>query len=270
MNDTCKQLTKFFLCTILLIAAFPFIGLAAIFSIFMDIPHIKIELGADNVVETVFIGMQRKKAVVEDSDTESESDNESEDSGNDGGDEADEPFIELSVKLSKYLFNEDSEIITTFDVLKQKINRDIEEKGPFDGKGGINYYPELWRFLELSDEYKLTVDKLWNLLKNEYTEFEKKTEEEIKVKEENITGRVGGFEDNFPVTPARSSRSHSPPGAPQRKPRNSSILDTGVLIEKLRATTELNDGDNLTPTPSESSEQADGAQTPSECPPSSS
>ncbi len=261
MNDTCKQLTKFFLCTILLLASIPFIGLAAIFSIFMDIPHIKIELGSDNVVENVYIGMRRTK-VENDSDTDSDVESESIDSEPDDTEE----FIEVSRRLSKFVFSEESEIITTFDVLEKKLNRDIEENGPFDGKGGINYYPELWNFLGLESDKKLTVDDMWNMLKKEYTELDKKSE----VKEEKIVGRVDGFEDNFPMTPVRRSRSTSPPGAPQRKPRNNSFLDTGVLIEKLRATTELNDGDTLTLTPSESYGLADGDQTPSECPPSSS
>lgn len=267
MNDTCKQMTKFIMCTILVISAFPFIGLAAIFSIFMDIPHIKIELGSDNIVESVHFNMKRtqKNDEESESDTESGYDAEEEDNESETSVEEEEQFVRLSKGLSKYLFDENDNVITTFTVLREKMDREIEEKGPFDGKGGIIFYPELWRFLGLADDEKLTVDRLWKLLKNEYVELEKVEEKEVTVKEEKtITGRVGGFEYNFPATPVRS-RSLTPPCAPQRKNR----LDTGVLIDKLRASSESNDAD-ITRDLSESFEQATGVQTPSECPPSSS
>lgn len=89
-KSVCVQLTRYLCCILLLVAAFPFLALAGIFSFFVEIPHIKIELGTDNLVEGVHFKLANPV-----SNTEEGSDTESgeEDSGNEADDEDEEGSI---------------------------------------------------------------------------------------------------------------------------------------------------------------------------------
>lgn len=271
-----SQLFQFLLCMILLLSALPFIGLAAIFSIFTDIPHIKIELGQDNIVESVVFRTKREVKYESDSDEEEEEDDD----------------VIPNDELADFLDLEHDEQ-TTLSNITSLLNTYIEEYGA-TGTQKINYDPKLWRLLKLTDR-SLTYKKMGIIISKMYTVVSEDSgndaddEADVEAKEVSPKGRVGGFEDNYPVTPVRSSSPHDTPHAPQKRinidinsPSTPPLLDMAQLhsllteqfnlhtdvLAKLRASTDENDGD-LTPIPSESSSLADGEQTPSECPPSS-
>jgi hypothetical protein len=185
------QLARYFLCLILLVAALPFITLAGIFSLITDIPHIKIELGSDNVVESVYFKLTRDwtEEQPEDEDEQEEEQQDEED-----GDEGEE----------------------------------VESGNEADD--------------EDDDQPPVTPTR-------------------------RLTGRFAE-DDEPPVTPVRKISEVECPDAPRRP--SAVEVDAGVITNRVRSPTNLNDSD-LTQDHASSSEEASReiSQPPSVCPPSS-
>jgi hypothetical protein len=278
-ENTFSQLLRFLLCMILLMTSIPFIGLAAIFSIFTDIPHLKIELGADNAVESVYFNL--KKTEKKEEEEEEEEDNDDDDSGyetdkednkseTDGEEEEEEEDDEnpelysVSKEFAVFFVGiKITEMITTYKSIQKMVTNDIKKNSGMVGKF-INYDEELWELLDLDDdEEEYSLEDIYEKLK------EKKLIIPIKKIElcatpvcntpmkcpdapRRLRGRVGSFSDDSPITPSKLDMAQL-----ETLLNDKLTLDSGVVLE------------NITPIPCESFEQEDGAQTPSECPPSS-
>lgn len=274
-ENTFSQLLRFMLCMILLMTSLPFIGLAAIFSLFTDIPHLKIELGADNAVESVYFNLKKtekdtEKDEGEDSGYEAGAeDNESDtthetDIDSDSEDEESPELYSVSKEFAKFFLRMDiTEMTATFKSIQARVKRDIESHEGMVGKF-LNYDEQLWELLDLDEnEEEYTLEDIYEKLK------EKKLIIPIKKIElcatpvcntpircpdapRRIRGRVGSIGDNSPLTPSKLDMAQL-----ETLMNDKLTLDTGVVLT------------NITPIPFESCEQENGAQTPSECPPSS-
>ncbi len=259
--NACNQLVRYLCCIILLLAALPFITLAAIFSFLVDIPHIKIDLGDSNVVESVYFKLKRNTTEVEDSDED---------------EDEDEEFIELTNDLSKLLFNEDTKIITTESILLDKMHGYFDERTALGIDNNIAWDSELWRFLDMKDDETLTWEDLCKRLKKHYHVLGEDTSE---ISYEDSGNDADDEDDQPPITPVRRltgrfAEDDEPPATPVRKvsdvecpgaPRRPSAVevDSGVITSRLRATTNLNDSDS-TQDHASSSETASDAVPPSE------
>ena len=222
------QLARYILCVILLLTALPFITFAGIFSLITDIPHIKIELGSSNVVESVYFKLTRDWT--EDEPQQEEEDEHPED---------DEELIELSKDLSKLLFDEDTNIITTESILMKKV-RDLLDT---DDSDPVPYHADLWALLGVGGgTERLTWAELSNVLKSHYHELGEEddsgneADDEDDAKSPRITGRTGGLDDNYPSTPVRSRSPVEPPDAPvkMRSSQHSPIRSEPVELEQLQ------------------------------------
>jgi hypothetical protein len=273
-----SQLLRFMLCTILLITSFPFIGLAAIFSLFTDLPHLKIELGNDNAIESVYFNVKNtEKKEDEDTDEDEEEEVKDEDSGYDGekednesetdieSDEEENPELySLTEKFMRFFFEFKIINATASETTINKIIREyLDDHEGTVGKT-VNWDEDLWKLLDLDDnEEEYTLDDIYEKLK------EKKLMIPIKKIElcstpvcntpircpdapRRIRGRVGSLGDDSPMTPSKLDMAQL-----ANLMNDKLTLDTGIVLS------------NITPIPCESFEQEDGAQTPSECPPSS-
>ena len=265
-DNVFSQLLRFLLCMILLMTSLPFIGLAAIFSLFTDIPHLKIELGADNVVESVHFNLKNtEKKVDEDEDSgydASEEDNQSETTESD--DDENPELYSISKEFADFFFGvKITEMTATYKSIQRRVKHDIERHSGMVGKF-LNYDEQLWELLELDEnDEEYTLEDIYENLK------EKKLI--IPIKKINLyetpvcntpvdcpgaprrnRGRVGSLgDDDSPLTPKKLDMAQL-----ETLLNDKLTLDTGVLT-------------NITPIPCESFEKEDGAQTPSECPPSS-
>lgn len=257
--NACNQLVRYLCCIILLLAALPFITLAAIFSFLVDIPHIKIDLGDSNVVESVYFKLKRNTTEVENSD-----------------EDEDEELIELTNDLSKLLFNEDTKIITTESILHDKMHAYFDERTALGIDDNIAWDAALWSFLGMKDDETLTWDDLCKRLKKHYHVL---GEDASDIDDEDSGNDADDENDQPPVTPVRRltgrfAEDDEPPATPVRKvsevecpgaPRRPSAVevDSGVVTNRLRATTNLNDSDS-TQDHASSSETASDAVPPSE------
>lgn len=260
-----SQLLRFLLCMILLMTSLPFIGLAAIFSLFTDIPHLKIELGADNVVESVHFNLKntKKEEDIDDDNSESgyetdQEDNESESSESEDDENPD--LYSVSKEFADFFLGlKITEMTVTYKSLQSRVKHDIERHEGMVGKF-VNYDEQLWDLLDLDpDEEEYTLDDIYDKLKEKKLIIPIKKIEACETPVCNtpvrcpdaprrFQGRAGGLEDS-PITPKK--------------------LDMAQLESLLNDKLTLDTGVILTPIPSESYEKEDGAQTPSECPPSS-
>ena len=278
-ENTFSQLLRFMLCMILLMTSIPFIGLAAIFSIFTDMPHLKIELGADNAVESVYFNLKKTEKNTEEEeedsgyeagaeDNESETSEEVSDSDEEGqSEEEDEENPELcsvSKEFADFFVGiKITEMTATYTSIQKMVTNDIKKNSGMVGKF-LNYDEQLWELLDLDeDEEEYTLDAIYDKLK------EKKLIIPIKKIElcatpvcntpmkcpdapRRVRGRVGSLGDDSPVTPSKLDMAQL-----ETLLNDKLTLDTGVVLT------------SITPILCESFEQEDGAQTPSECPPSS-
>lgn len=267
-KNFCVQLTRYVCCLILLLAALPFITLAAIFSFFVDIPHIKIDLGNDNVVESVYFKLH--KSTVEESDEEDDDD--------------DEELIELSKKLSRLVFGENTNIITTESILWKKVDTLLGTVDSEDCPNPVPHHAELWALLGADDDDALTWAELTEKLRDHYhvlgedDEDETDSGNEADDEDENtapasparkLTGRTGGFaeDDEPPVTPIRKVSEPECPGAPRRP--SAVEVDTGIITNRVRSTTDLNDSDSTQDHASSCEKASENAPQPSESLPAS-
>lgn len=225
------QLARYILCVILLLTALPFITFAGIFSLITDIPHIKIELGSSNVVESVYFKLTRDWTEEEPQEEEDEHP------------EDDEELIELSKDLSKLLFDEDTNIITTESILLKKINGLLDTDYSEPKQDPVPHHADLWALLGLDDDDTLTWAELTDKMKEHYHELGEEgddsgneADDEDDAKSARITGRVGGLDDNYPSTPVRSRSPVEPPDAPvkMRSSQHSPIRSEPVELEQLQ------------------------------------
>lgn len=263
-----SQILRLMLCMILLLSSLPFIGLAAVFSLFTEIPHLKIELGADNVIESVSFNLKKTTKEDDDDDEDSgydaeEEDNESETSNEEESESDEEENPELysvSKEFAKFFLGLNiTEMTATYKSIQRRVKRDIERHEGMVGNT-LNYDEQLWSLLELDDDNEeYTLDDVYEKLK------EKKLI--IPIKKIDLC-----------ATPVRNSPMTCP-GAPRPKrcragsfdnsPPTPKQLDMAQLETLLKDKLTLDTGVITTPIPCESYEQVGDAQTPSECPPSS-
>jgi hypothetical protein len=232
-NDSIsKQLIRYFLCMILVISATPFIVLAAFFSVFVDIPHITIELGNKNLVENVRFNVKTTETIViDDSDTESDTDSDTEsDSGNDSGNDADDEDNEdetpvITKKISGRVggFEEDNYPLTP-----------VRSRSPHEAPNAPQKpKPVINLTLDTDTDIIAEIQKKLKIPIEEVDDDDEDDDEDDDDEDEDDEDEIK--------------------------------LALTNIREKLRASTEGNDGD-IRSALSESSERAG---TPSECPPSS-